>query len=234
MSGFLISSLIAASTTMLFVGNSYTFANGGLETQVQSIYESVSPDTLFVIGHSSGGATYENHWNNTALLELIETKDIDIGVFQEQSCMPVIDPEMTYLYGDSLAFFCLSHVVQPAFLMTWARKNDPLMLRGLHDGYSRMGSVHSSPVTPCGVAFDLIRQTHPEIDPYEGDGAHPSVSGSYLAACVIAATLLETDLSQTGIWNPPEVPAPVGEILRETAVAACSLFQQPMEAVNEL
>lgn len=141
--------------------------------------------------------------------------------------MPVIRPDLTYTYGDSLSWLVTANEGQPVFFMTWARKNDPLMLEGLHLGYSRMGFTHSSPVAPCGVAFDLMRQHHPEIDPYSSDGAHPSVHGTYIAACVIALSIYEVDLSSGTVWQPAGVSLDEGVIIRSVAVSACSLYQQP-------
>ncbi len=216
-----------SAPSILFVGNSYTFGNGGLWTHVKQIYESVETDTLQVDAFTTGGASYENHWGNQALKDEIESGVWDTVVFQEQSCMPVIDPSSTYLFGDSLAWLTTAGGGEPVFLMTWARKNDPLMLEGLELGYSRMGAVHNSPVAPCGIAFDVIRRFYPEINPYAGDGAHPSVHGTYLAACVIAVSVYDVDLLAAGVWQPAEMPLEDGVVLRSAAIQACSDYQQP-------
>ena len=141
--------------------------------------------------------------------------------------MPVIRPNLTYTYGDSLAWLAAENGSQPVFFMTWARKKDPLMLEGLRLGYSRMGFVHGSPVAPCGIAFDLLRQHHPEINPYSSDGAHPSVHGTYIAACVMALIIYEVELSSGTVWQPAGVSFEEGETIRSLAVSACSLYQQP-------
>jgi len=223
---------LTLNPSVLFVGNSYTQASGGLWNMVKHIYDSVEPDTLSVGHITAGGATYRNHLNNQRLHDEIQTGNWDTVVFQEQSCMPVINPSATYLFGDSLAWLTKAGGAQPVFFMTWARKNDPFMLEGLQAGYSRMGAVHSSPVAPCGIAFDLIRINHPEIDPYAGDGAHPSPGGSYTAACVVAVTVYGIDLSSTGIWQPQQISTEEAEILRQAADLACSSYLQPGEGVS--
>lgn len=223
---------LLANPSALFVGNSYTMGNGGLWTHVKQVYESVEIDTLQVDAFTAGGASFENHWGNQFLKDEIESGAWDTVIFQEQSCMPVIDPSSTYLYGDSLAWLTADSGGEPVFFMTWARKNDPLMLEGLELGYSRMGFIHNSPVAPCGVAFDIIRRTNPEIDPYAGDGAHPSIHGTYLAACVIAICVYNVDLLSTGVWQPAEIALEDGVVLRSAAVLACSNYQQPGGAVE--
>ncbi len=218
---------LLSDPSIYFVGNSYTMSSGGIFNHVKEIYDSVESDTLCVGYHATGGATFQIHWNNTALIEELESGEWDTVVFQEQSCMPVISPDLTYNFGDRLALLTAASGSQPVFFMTWARKKDPLMLEGLRLGYSRMGFVHASPVAPCGVAFDLLRQHHPEIDPYSSDGAHPSVHGTYIAACVIALIVYDVDLSSGTVWQPAGVSLEEGEIIRSLAAMACSLYQQP-------
>jgi len=43
-------------------------------------------------------------------------------------------------------------------------------------------------LAPAGEAWQLARQTHPEINLY-ADDRHPSTAGTYLAACVFYITL---------------------------------------------
>lgn len=221
-----------SAPSILFVGNSYTFANSGLWTHVKQIYESVESDTLQVDAFTTGGASFEGHWGSQSLKDEIESGIWDTVVFQEQSCMPVIDPSSTYLFGDSLAWLTADSGGEPVFFMTWARKKDPFMLEGLELGYSRMGFVHNSPVAPCGIAFDLIRRINPEIDPYSGDGAHPSIHGTYLAACVIAICVYDVDLLSSGVWQPVEITLEDGVVLRSAAVQTFSDYQQPAAAVE--
>lgn len=130
MTGLLFAGLFSA-TTMLFVGNSYTMGNGGLWSLADSLFGSVTGDTLITLSHTMGGATFQDHWNHQELRWLLENGEIDIAIFQEQSCMPVVNPRLTWQYGDSLALLCAAGGIQPSFLMTWPRRNDFLMLHGL-------------------------------------------------------------------------------------------------------
>ena len=234
MSFLLLGFLTGAFSTVLFVGNSYTYANQGLWSHVENLFESVTGDTLNTLYHTAGGATFEDHWNDSELQELIRTSHIDIAVFQEQSCMPVVDPSRTYQYGDSLALLCVSRGIRPAFMMTWARKNDQLMLTGLQAAYSRMGYEHMCPVAPCGIGFQLSRQRFALLDPYAEDGAHPSMVGSYLSACIICSSVLGADILQPEAWIPEGISSMTGEILRGIAIEACSTYQQPMEVTGEI
>jgi hypothetical protein len=47
-------------------------------------------------------------------------------------------------------------------------------------------------VAPVGMAWWITIAERPDIDLCDPDGTHPSVAGSYLAAAVIAATVLRS------------------------------------------
>lgn len=84
----------------------------------------------------------------------------------------------------------------------------------LDEGYARYVEATSSPLrptlaAPVGSAFQVIYQAYigAGIDPaeddssdfyrlYANDGSHPSRRGTYLAACVIYATLTQNDPQQ--------------------------------------
>ena len=227
----LVSGLILTHS-ILFVGNSYTASNGGIAPQVKQIYDSIEADTLIVSDHTVGGATFENHWNNQSLLDNIESGEWETVVFQEQSTMPVVNPEKTYIYGDSLAEFSAAHGSEPVFFMTWARKNDPLMLEGLNLAYSRMGFANDALVAPAGFSFDFVRKYHPEINPYSSDGTHPSLEGTYLAACVFNVIIYDTDILSSGVWEPAGILPDQAEILRTIAVEVCEEYNQPSVEEN--
>ena len=106
-----------------------------------------------------------------------------------------------------------------------------MMLEGLQLGYSRMGFVHGSPVAPCGLAFDYMRTEQPQIDPYSTDGAHPSLEGTYLAACVISSVVCDVDLLSGDIWQPSGISPISGLVLRSAAIWACDSYMQPMDQI---
>jgi hypothetical protein len=71
-------------------------------------------------------------------------------------------------------------------------------------------------LAPVGRAFASAQQQHPEIALQMNDGAHPSIAGSYLAACVLYATL--THLPVTSVqYAPRRIPAAEANVLRELA-----------------
>jgi hypothetical protein len=83
--------------------------------------------------------------------------------------------------------------------MTWGYKNGYVpfdytdtyekMTYTIRDEYIRLGKYYNFGVVPVGVAFKDSRLRRPDVNLYVKDGAHPSLKGSYLAACCFYAAL---------------------------------------------
>lgn len=63
----------------------------------------------------------------------------------------------------------------------------------LAGGYEMFASALVAAVAPVGMAWWMSLAERPDIVLYQADGSHPSREGSYLAAAVITATLLNVD-----------------------------------------
>ena len=63
-------------------------------------------------------------------------------------------------------------------------------------------------VSPAGLAWQDARRRWPDLDLYFTDGSHPNEAGSYLAACVLYATLTGKD---------PRGAAPLASLTPELA-----------------
>jgi hypothetical protein len=182
----------ADPSSVLFIGNSYTAANGGLALHLGEFYASARPGQRIETGEiTAGGATLENHWANPAVIEALAGGRWDVAVMQEQSTRPVTDPLLMYAYADSLGDLAAASGTAPAFLMTWARRNDPEMLGDLSAAYSWAAGLSGALVAPAGEAFRRSEMENPDILLYEPDDSHPSRHGTYLAVCVLYTFLWE-------------------------------------------
>ncbi len=206
--------------SVLFVGNSYTAANGGLDSILTMLVRSAHPGTVTRYGSiTAGGYTLENHWNDPATIGAI-AGGWDLVVFQEQSTRPVSDPELMYDYAGLLALWTEACGGRPGYFMTWARKNDPSMADPLASAYFHAGAVTDGMVCPVGLAWETVRETDPDMELYDPDGSHPSTRGTYLTACVMYGAM--TGESPAGIlWtNDPTITPEERLFLQETAWAA--------------
>jgi hypothetical protein len=89
--------------------------------------------------------------------------------------------------------------------MTWGRKNGDAgncagyppvctyegMQQRLRESYLEMSDDNDATCSPVGVAWRTFRNQFPAIELYNPDESHPSVNGTYLAACVFYSTLYQ-------------------------------------------
>lgn len=204
--------------SILFVGNSYTFANGGLDSIFTGLFLSAYPGAeLYCESVAFGGYTLEDHYGDPFTMGRIALGCWDLVILQEQSTRPVTDPGLMYLYAGLLGQAVESAGGRPGFFMTWARKNDPSMIVPLSQAYFHAGALADGMVSPVGIAWEAVGLAHPEIGLYDPDGSHPSLGGTYLAACTMFAAI--TGESPAGIpySNDPAMTEAERLILQEAA-----------------
>jgi len=210
--------LASPAESILFIGNSYTAANGGLGSHLAAFYSSAVPgDSIVVLELTAGGATLQNHWSNPTVISAISSGDWDIAVMQEQSTRPVRDPLLMYEFADSLGNLARSSGSIPALFMTWARMNDPAMIRDLDAAYSYAASLSDALVAPAGRAFQCSSVDSPEILLYEPDGSHPNAHGTYLAVCVLYAFIWEDSPVGVEYLSDPSITESEKLALQNTA-----------------
>ena len=219
--GFLLLPLILFSQIekqVLFIGNSYTYMNG-LPELINQIAISKG-NSLIYESHTPGGSTLMQHASNSNLQLLLNTTEWDYVILQEQSQNPSFPPSQVasqvYPYAESLCEDIreANPCTEPVFFMTWGRENGdsqncasypPIctyegMQDRLTESYTEMAQNNESLLAPIGIAWKDIREQHPEINLYSSDGSHPSIQGSYLAACIFYAVLF--DDSATNNYTP--------------------------------
>ena len=75
--------------------------------------------------------------------------------------------------------------------MTWARQLAPESQKAITDAYNSIGKELGAIVVPVGTAWHkfIARRKEPKL--YDRDQSHPSLAGTYFAACVFVAALLK-------------------------------------------
>jgi hypothetical protein len=108
-----------------------------------------------------------------------------------------------------------------------------------YNKYQKMLWTHDRYVliAPVGLAFKAIHDAmvnqglDPEDDDgefallYDEDGSHPSIRGSYLAACVIIGTITGQEVNKYN-WEAPGIDIRVQQLLRQVAATTISSFCQ--------
>jgi len=78
---------------------------------------------------------------------------------------------------------------RPVFFMSWAYKDKPEMTAALAEQYTLAGNSNNALVIPAGLAFANAISKRPELELYQLDKRHPSLAGTYLAACTTYAAI---------------------------------------------
>lgn len=206
------------SIRALFLGNSYTAANN-LPQMIADAALSCG-DTLFFDSNTPGGYTFQGHSTNQSSLNKIAAGNWDYVVLQEQSQLPSFPlPQVmsqVYPYAGQLNQYIKQHnaCAETVFFMTWGRKNGDAsncatwppvctyegMDSLLRQRYMMLADSNNAIVSPVGAVWRYIRKFHPDIELYEADESHPSIAGSYAAACTFYAVMFKEDPMMI-TWN---------------------------------
>lgn len=193
---------------VLFIGNSYTAVND-LPQMVAEIAQSMGED-LEYRSNTPGGCTFEMHCHNQSMTMICEG-DWDFVVMQEQSQLPAFPMDSVELYVFPFAqqlvdsIYVHNPCAEPMFYMTWGRKNGdtefgypPMdtyegMDSLLYARYMQMGEDNDASVCPVGRVWHYLRDHNEEIELYMSDESHPSLAGSYAAACAFYTMIFDRD-----------------------------------------
>lgn len=81
----------------------------------------------------------------------------------------------------------------PLLFMTWAYSDKPEMIDVLAREYLEAGKENGITVVPAGLAFQRALAGRPELVLHVPDRRHPSLAGTYLAACTVLAAVYGID-----------------------------------------
>ena len=201
----------AKSLRVLFLGNSYTYYND-LHLLVRNLAKAAQPDlALEVRAITEGGISLGELWQKREVQEALDKDHWDYVVLQEHSMLGWSYREGEEVINDpayfwqSLQLFALKirrAGAIPVLFLTWARKAKPDTQPDLDYAYATPGRDLKARVAPVGRAWFSVRQQKPDLELFAPDGSHPSLAGSYLAACVMLNTILESKCES--------LPAPAG------------------------
>ncbi len=176
---------------MLFIGNSFTTKND-LPTLLSEMAEAGSGITIESKVISAGGASLRRHWTAGAASTITSAK-WDYVVFQEQSTLPIKNSNRFHENVREFIPAVKESGGEIVLFMTWARKKEPENQSLLTDSYNKIGMELGAHVVPVGTAWQTLLAKHDKPVLHAEDGSHPTVAGSYLAACTFYATLFGGD-----------------------------------------
>jgi hypothetical protein len=192
---------------VLFVGNSFTYFNGMPQMVEQLAAHDRGARALFVGQFAPPGWQLSWAAGDPTLAHAIAAEHWDDVVLQEQSQMlswaPGYREAHTFPAAARLDQMARRSGARTVLYMTWGYKaGDPVagspdsyeaMQARLVEGYTELGARLHAPVAAVGLAWQRALRKRPAEPLWGEDGRHPSLVGSYLAACVLYARLAHRD-----------------------------------------
>jgi hypothetical protein len=109
----------------------------------------------------------------------------------------------------------------PILFMAWSERRLPDTTAQIAAEYIKAGKRNNALVVPAALAFANAITQRPELDLYDPGGRYPSLMGTYLGACMVAASVYKTNpigLSYTA-GLPDDVAAFLQRVAWDTAQA---------------
>ncbi|HEY7091191.1 MAG TPA: hypothetical protein VH518_24050 [Tepidisphaeraceae bacterium] len=173
---------------ILFIGNSFTARNNlpGLISELAAA-RGLNVETRLL---SIGGASLRTHWNKGDALAAIKSGKFDFVVLQEQSTLPIKNAarmrENVLLFDEAIR----AGGSRTVLYMTWTRKHTPKGQHAITEAYTSIGKEIHGIVVPVGEVWQQFIRQHDSPALYDKDQSHPTLAGSFLAACVFLTHLL--------------------------------------------
>ena len=220
----------------IFIGNSFFYYNNGMPDHLRRLERAADPEherdyraTMVTIGGSGlnwhdvesyfrpnaiGAYSFDDH-NNVVFNS--PGRMFDVAVMMDCSQCP-IHPKLKSVfteYAKKDSEIVRAHDAKPVFFMSWAYADKPEMTAELAEAYTVAGNANDALVIPAGLAFARAREKQPELNLYAPDKRHPSLAGTYLAACTTFAAL--TGRSPIGNSYHADLDEPTAKFLQQVA-----------------
>lgn len=212
-------------------GNSFTFYNNNINTRLRDLTQSLLPD--HAKGYQYRGITISSgnlSWQINNLAYQNSLQKWDVVILQGNSTETISKKESTRqnFIDSAVKMADMAHQAgsKVVYFMTWAKKNKPEDTQKLADAYVSIAQKTGGYIAPVGLAFEKVRQTHPEINIYYHDGVHPSMEGTYLAACVFFATIYNQSPVDGALPVDTNMTPATAKILQQAAWETVTEFQK--------
>ena len=190
----------AQPETILFIGNSYLYYGDSLHNHFRRMVEEYFSDydASSVKSATIGGSRLKHH-NVERLIKpkaISSIEKFDLVILQGGSSETLTEDNRK-----EFSYFVKKHVEtirannsQAALYMTHAyvKPHKDFMdnqIKIIEETYTKVGNDNQVLVIPVGLAFDLAYQEQPSIKLHRPDATHPSLLGTYLAACTVFSSI---------------------------------------------
>lgn len=224
---------------VLFVGNSYLYYNDSLHNHLRRIVEELRPELIGNLQYKSstiGGASLSHHPIGHLLTpgrigvdEAFEWVVLQGGSNESLSArrreafsttVREFDSQIRQQGGQTALY--MTHAYVPPHARVQEGQQAVVA-----DAYEQAAADTGARVIPVGLAFELSYQRRPELPLHmEFDGSHPSLYGTYLAACVVYLTLYGGSLDGLQYDYYGRISEDVAYYLQEIAAETSANYSQ--------
>jgi hypothetical protein len=194
---------------VLYIGNSYLYYNDSLHNHVRRMLEEAYDKEIDTGNYKSVTISGSRSWHHNIdypikYKNLGAEKPFELVIFQGGSGETDTDSERKifsdttkkiiktiHQSGAEAALYMIHAYIEPH------ESADPKMIENIKKMYIDAGNENNALVIPVGIAFENAYKQNPEIQLHKSfDGSHPSLLGTYLAACVVFSSITnETPLN---------------------------------------
>jgi hypothetical protein len=189
---------------LLFIGNSFTYYNGGIEKHIKLMADNSKALYVAVDKATKGGATLKIHFGIDSVHEKIKNGNNDMVILQED--IPEYKEHNVAPFFEYATLFekeITSSKSKLVLFMAWPYERlNWISLDEIVAAHKSIAKQLNATVAPVGIALDRSLRLRPQMAMLGKDKEHESVHGTYLASCVIYATLFNK--SPKGIRYWPE------------------------------
>jgi len=182
-----------APRKILFVGDSFTYYKDGIYTHFERLAAAATPPLVVTADKSVfGGASLRRLWDLKEPVKTIDTATYDVVVLQEDI------PETTIAdfreYARRFVAQVRKNRARPVLFMAWAYPRlGWISMAEIAQAHRDAAKELNIDVAPVGLAWQQASKRRPGMNFYGSDREHPSMYGTYLATCVIYATIYGRD-----------------------------------------
>jgi hypothetical protein len=207
----------AVPASILWVGNSFFYYNNGLHNHVLNLVRAADPASApraTSVTISGSGIDWHDmasyfrpdgigRYSFSGDNEIVFNKpgrQFDAAIIADCSQCP-IHPRLKAVFHEQAkkqSEIVIANGARPILFMTWAYKDKPEMTAQLAEEYTIAGNDNNALVIPAGLAFANAIAKRPELELYQSDKRHPTLPGTYLAACTTYASVYK----KSPVGNP--------------------------------
>jgi hypothetical protein len=176
---------------ILFIGNSFTYYNNSVHNRLRNLMKAGGKKDGIIRAWTLSGAELVDH--APGITAMVESEKWDVVILQGNSLESIQKDKIKMFQRVSRRYqeIIEESGAETVFFMTWAYEDHPEYSGSLNRSYTMIGNHVNSLVVPVGAAFELATNDYPEIGLRTSDKKHPTLAGTYLAACTFYAAFFK-------------------------------------------